>query len=404
MTKKQSKTPNPSEDVPEDVIDAEFEPVEETDTASKQPRQRPAWPLVWGLFIVAILAGGLLGIIGGKIFTAPIAQINDQQLAGKVDIIAKQIEQISQKLQQTETTLANNQTSTGTLQTELTAMAEQLVSLQSETPEPKEQVITVEQIDDVLSRLQKLENRPLPIAGSEGEIDITPLLQPLEQRLNQLENKPDSVTDTSDILDRLQTLEQQETTQTEAVNLGTILNRLTKLEAGIINNDQSAAKKLVLADLKLAAQGSEPFPVQYAAMDLQYAGNSKLQQLSSIAATGAPTRLQLAEQFQSLIPEILRKSTQPADDASLGAKASASLRGLVSVRRTDGKGSELEVTLNQVQSALANDNIDAAISQMQTLSGAAAKASENWLGQAMKRQKLEQVVDGLLKSQAMENK
>jgi len=400
MTKKQSKTPNPSED----VIDAEFEPVEANSGEPKQPRQRPAWPLVWGLFIVAVLAGGLLGIIGGKIFSAPIAQINDQQLAGKVETLTKQIEQISKKTQQAETALAKSQTSAESLQTQVTGLTEQLVAIRSEIPEPQDPVITTEQIDDVLSRLQQLENRPLPIATNEGEIDLTQLLQPFEQRLNQLENKPQSVTDTSDILDRLQTLEQQETTQTKTVNLDAILNRLAKLETGIINNDQSAAKKLVLADLKLAAQGSEPFPVQYAAMDLQYAGNSKLQQLSGIAATGAPTRLQLAEQFQSLIPEILLQAAQPADDAGLGTKAVASLRGLVVVRRTDGKGSELEITLNQVQSALANDNIDAAISQMQTLSGAPAKASENWLGQAIKRQKLEQIVSALLKSQAMESK
>ncbi|MCF6292857.1 MAG: hypothetical protein L3J04_05625 [Robiginitomaculum sp.] len=400
MTKKQSKTPNPSED----VIDAEFEPVEENHSEPKQPRQRPAWPLVWSLFIVAVLAGGLLGIIGGKIFSAPIAQINDQQLASKVETLTKQIEQISQKLQQIESASLQNQTSTETLQTQVKGLTEQLVAIRSEITEPQEAAITTEQIDDVLSRLQKLENRPLPIATNDGEIDLAPLLQPFEQRLNQLENKPQNTVDTTNIFERLQALEQQETTQTKTVNLDTILNRLDSLETGIINNDQSAAKKLVLADLKLAAQGSEPFPVQYAAMDLQYAGNSELQQLSKIAATGAPTRLQLTEQFQSLIPEILLQAAKPADDAGLGAKAAASLRGLVVVRRTDGKGSDLEITLNQAQSALANDDLTTAINKMQTLNGAPAKAGENWLQQAVKRQKLEQVVSALLKQQAMESK
>ncbi|MBL4617359.1 MAG: hypothetical protein JKY46_06655 [Robiginitomaculum sp.] len=399
MTKKQSKTPTP----PEDVIDAEFEPVEESRSEPKQPRQRPAWPLVWGLFIVAIFAGGLLGIIGGKIFNAPTSQINEQQLAGKVDMLTKRTEEISQNLQLAETALAQNKSSAESLQTQVTELTEQLVSLQSSQAEPREVEITTEQVDDILSRLQQLENRPLAIASSAEEIDLAPLLQPFEQRLSQLENKQENVTDTTDILDRLQTLEQQKTMPAKAVNLDEILNRLDSLETGIINNDQSAAKKLVLADLKLAVQGSEPFPVQYAAMDLQYAGNSQLQQLSAIAATGAPTRLQLAEQFQTLIPEILLQVAQPADDAGLGAKAAASLRGLVVVRRTDGKGSLLEITLDQVQNALDNDDLDAAILQMQSLAGAAAKASENWLQQAMKRQKLEQVVNALLNQQATES-
>lgn len=401
MTKKQSETPNSSED----VIDAEFEPVvDETTSAEKAPRQRPAWPLVWNLFIVAILAGGLLGVVGGKIFATPTNQTNNQQLSVKVDGLIKQAGQFSQELQQSKTALMQNETNNKALQTEITAVSEQLTVLQSSQAEPQEIVVTLEQLDNVLSRLQVLENRPLPVATSAGEVDLSPLLEPLRQRLNQLENKPENTNDTTKILARLQALEQQETTQTETVNLEKILSRLAKLETGIINNDQSAAKKLVLADLKLAAQGSDPFPVQYAAMDLQYSNNSYLQQLSDIAATGAPTRLQLSEQFQSLIPKILQQATKPADNAGLGAKAAASLRGLVAVRRTDGKGSDLEITLNHVQTALTNNDLDQAISQMQTLSGATAKTGENWLQQALKRQKIEQTLSTLLNQQAAESK
>jgi hypothetical protein len=399
MTKKQSKNPNP----PEDVIDAEFEPVEESRDAPKQSRHRPAWPLVWGLFIVAVLAGGLLGIIGAKIFAAPIPQTTSSQLDGKSEAFTKQIEQLSQELQQTKNATVQNQTNTETLQTELTAMSEQLVSVQSGLAEPREIGITPEQLDNILSRLRQLESRPLPIAGNESEIDIAPLLQPFEQRLNQLENQPENTDDTTNILERLKMLEQQQNTPTDTVNLETILNRLAKLETGTATSNQSAAKKLVLADLKLAVQGSEPFPVQYAAMDLQYSNNSQLQQLSAIAATGAATRLQLSEQFQTLIPEILLQAAQPADDASLTAKATASLRGLVSVRRTDGKGSELEITLNHVQTALANGDLEQAISHMQSLTDAAAKVSEKWIQQALNRQKIEQTLNTLLNQQAMEN-
>lgn len=392
MTKKQPKKELKSEALAEDVVDAEFEPVEElAREQSSHPRQPAAWPLVWALFAIALFGGGLLGVIGGKVFSGPTSS---GQFETTVRSLSAQLEAAQEQLKASQSQLALNEISTKAQQLELTALSQSLAELASApSAEPG---ISAEQVDAILIRVQQLETRPLPIVSSAGDLDVGAILAPVEQRLADVEALLDNLPDWQA---RFAEITNNPVTPQPDIDVQAIFARLDQLENQTSSKTTHAARKLALADLKLAVQGANPFAVEFAAMQLVSSGDPGLAKISSIAASGAPTRADLANQLQSLIPDILRQVAKPADDASLVTKTGAAFKGLISVRRTDGKGSALEQQLHGIELAMNNDDLAAAISQMQSLEGVALTASESWLSQAKARQKIEQVLAELLREQ-----
>jgi len=387
----------------EDVIDAEFEPVDEAAPKNPPTPSPVGWPLLWTLFVIAIIFGGVFGTIGGKLLstTAPtLPEANTEE----IDNISKQLDAVKQQLQQLQTQItAQNKDSAKNkvaLQQAISANSASITALQDTGLSQQQTAASTQQLQDLIVRIEALESRPEALPLANAEIDIQALLQPLQQQLEALKQRIEAANKTpqanAELETRLQALEMAANSPSNEFDLEQVLARLENIESINRQNDTDAIATLALAELKLAAQGSDPFPVEYAAAKLQFMQHDGLQKLAPIAATGAPTRQQLQLSLQSLIPDLLRAANRADDKASLSQKTGSAIRSLVSIRRTDGKGSALEIKLATAEKLLASGDLASAIKEIDDLKTNQTEASLTWVRAAQNRLRLEQVISDLL--------
>ncbi|VAW00118.1 hypothetical protein MNBD_ALPHA06-419 [hydrothermal vent metagenome] len=387
---------------PEDVIDAEFEPIDEIKD-KKPPRKRAAWPLVWSLFLFSILLGGALGaglaLIGMQKFS-PKPSTDLSAITAQLETMQSQIKSRNQQISLFEQQIAD--------------LADRPVAT---NPDSAQMSLATEQLEQ---RLDALEARPILVSDATGEqtsVDLAPLLA----RITQLENSPAPVVDlsnyakfsdlpetspeTSTALEaRIVALENAPiitgTSQIDAEQLGTLEQRITALETRKDPSSTKARQAMALADLKLSAQGETPFAVAFAKARLQFTNSPALDQLSTIAGTGAPTVASLSQQLTEIIPLILSQANKPAKDASLATKAGAAMRSLVSVRRTDGKGEGLQAQLSIAERKMQTGDLAGAMQVLAQLDGTAAQVAAPWLQAAQNRQQINQSLLRLEQQQA----
>ncbi len=357
----------------EDVIDAEFEPVNEAEQ-TKPKRKRAAWPLVWSLFVLATFFGAALGALGARFLVA--APVSSEPSDTKW---AAQFESVQERVKEQSEELANIQ--------------KQLDAIAADTAAPMD----LELLADLQSRLDALEARLLANFDANGKatFDFTPILD----RLAALENTVHDPVDISaqgaqinDMINRLQVLENGAPTLGDPAMSAELLTRLQKLETKRSGQENQGQQQMALANLKLAAAGPKPFSTELMAARSSFADADTFGVLLKIAPTGAPTLAQLKEQFHDLIPGVLRIANAPAKDASLRDKAKSALGTLVFVRRIDGKGDGVQAQLAKVEMALNADDLTAAIAMAQSINGQENAPLHNWLQSAQNRSRLAQVL------------
>ena len=72
----------------------------------------------------------------------------------------------------------------------------------------------------------------------------------------------------------------------------------------------------------------------------------------------------------------------------------------MSVRRTDGQGSETDAVVARAEKALKTDDLAGAVKEVGTLAGAPADAAAAWLGAARQRLTVEQALSNLAATSA----
>jgi hypothetical protein len=362
---------------------------------------------------LAVFLGGALGVLGAKML-APTAGSDtaqaDPRLAkalDQLDALTTQVQNLEQKSEADIAAEAN------TRATEISAIQARLEALAAQAPEPANGESTLDSASQAAlaalgSRISDLEARPIPVAGdgSEGAVvDLAPIMV----RLATLESNTDKTVDLSDLASltelqaleaRIATLENADTDGANIEQIQALQSRLAALETSEGVSTTKAQRAMVMADLKLAAQGEKPFAVAFAKTRLQFGASKALDQLSPVAGIGAPNLPELSAQLKTLIPTLLREDAKPADDASMATKAGAALRSLVSVRRTDGKGEGLQAELAHAETALQEGDLGTAIAIVSSLQGPAAVAAKAWLTHAKNRQIVLESLDLLEREQA----
>jgi len=172
--------------------------------------------------------------------------------------------------------------------------------------------------------------------------------------------------------------------------------RVAKLEsqdmAGLVRR---AASVLALADLARASEGAGSFQGELTALRIFEPNAPEAIDLARYAKTGAPTTASLADRFTQNADAILVAERQ-ADAQNWLQRLWINLVNLVSVRRVGeiaGDSSEARVARTEVD--LHNGNLDAAVSEVSALKGAARTAAAPWLADAQARLAIIRDVRGL---------
>lgn len=211
----------------------------------------------------------------------------------------------------------------------------------------------------------------------------------LSDRVTALENKP--TPDASAAVAPLAAQVQQLGSRLDQIDA-----RLAQLSHDEAANAESPQRVLMvaLASLGNAVAGSRPFAAELASVEaLGQSHNGwaeALQPLEGPAKAGIPSTAVLAQRFTSdVAPAILRAAaTAPTEHESLGDAMLARLRGLVVVRRVDGRGagsSPTDRAVEEAQAALDKGDLGGAVAALKLLGGAPAAAAQSWLGDAQQR-------------------
>ena len=151
------------------------------------------------------------------------------------------------------------------------------------------------------------------------------------------------------------------------------------------DNARAAAAIALSARLRQTVDVGAPFEHELALLEPLAKSDPRfappVDVLRPIAATGAPSRASLRAEYPAMA-----KAALAADvvDDSVGERALAALKSLVSVRRvgSDVAGETVEARLARAEAALQAGDFTAAVKLVKTFSGKPAEAAKAWLARA----------------------
>ena len=354
-------------------------PAQETPASPQStPAQRSgsSFGLLWGLALLAILIGG--GYATLPLWKMYVPDLNKIAQDGPPAPAPATLAQEMTRLDQSGETTQDVEREREALSSTLNALIERLDSVEQQLTDVRKMVDATALPDEVASANKSL--------------------QQLSGRLMKIEESNEAV---GTVLNRLTRLEKDIADAAEppaemTAAIGKISERLNTLETGGANRsrltlEQSNAQALVLAvgQLRQTLPSGAPY-----AMDLQtllrLGGDdpeiAKLAaELEAHAGSGVPSLKSLSRSYDDLVDEI----TASAPDAEQGffAQTLTRLTSLVRVRRledADGDATSLEGMAARAAQALADGDLQTALTILQGVPNASAGVQE-WIGQAQTR-------------------
>lgn len=269
---------------------------------------------------------------------------------------------------------------------------------------------------ELVSRLSALESRQFPTRPIAEITALKERLAKLEARLANFEvslagtGTPGAVSPL-ELARRLATLETATAPALEALTSATtalttqvdnVAERLVKLESSdLLTLARRASLASSIANLTRAAQGSSPFNTEYDVVFALLPADAHLKDIAPLAAGGLPTTGTLISVFGSTAD-----ASMDAESLSQGktwwTRLWANFSSLVSWRSTvEAAGNSTESRLARAGLRLKAGDLEAAVSELNAIKGAARKPLEPWLTKAAARVRVETAL-AALNTQAIE--
>lgn len=258
--------------------------------------------------------------------------------------------------------------------------------LRTETPAPDLSAIEAE-LGALQAQIAELETADRPM----GEIDTEALLEQLRADIATV-----APSDLSPLQDRLDSIEQTLSSQTDAV--AGAENRLSTLEADLVDlrdlSERRVAEAEAAIDLALARSGLESVraalqtgaPYADALTRLREAEVAVPDALANPAAGGVATVDSLQEQFPTAARSALRVALQDEPADSMVDRFQNFIRAQIGARSTvPREGDDPDAILSRAAAHVEAENIDAALIEIEALPASAQQAMQPWLDQAKAR-------------------
>lgn len=133
-----------------------------------------------------------------------------------------------------------------------------------------------------------------------------------------------------------------------------------------------------------ASRSSGPFEQAHAALAALLPNDPNVAALAPLARTGAPTRIELRDRFERLDNEIIRAAMESQAGAGFWGRIQAALAQWIVVRRAGG-GDTPDAIVTRTEAALASDQLDVAIRELNKLPAAPKRVAQPWIDDATRR-------------------
>ena len=256
------------------------------------------------------------------------------------------------------------------------------------------------QIKGLSQRVDQLE----AVSGGDRQLESSVAaaktgLQNLEQRVAAVEVQSASrrASDAADLQNLQQELARFVATTTDLTNrIGALEHERQSQNTAELRTDAMLA--LLLGQMREAVDQARPFPAEYSAFTTLARDPglaAAAEPLADAARNGVASRAVLVKRLAELAVPVTTAS-EPATEADLGQRVLARLRGLVTIRRTDGAAQiGPEAAVSGAQTALARGDLAGAVAALDALTGASAEAAGPWLRMARERLAVEAALDHL---------
>ena len=217
------------------------------------------------------------------------------------------------------------------------------------------------------ARLDALEQHE---GGAAGAPPDAAALDALAKRIDALEQRPaPGATAGADLQPLADAL------QKTSARLDAIEAQLKTAAAAPPPDTSDLARLAALGGLQAALGAGAPYQDQLALVT-SLGGGEAAQALARDAATGLPSRAQLALQFRTETAPAIRRAAAPASaagDGSLGERTLARIEGLVTIRRVGGGAAASGDPVAAAAAALDAGDLAAAVAALKPLAGAASR-------------------------------
>ena len=133
-----------------------------------------------------------------------------------------------------------------------------------------------------------------------------------------------------------------------------------------------------------AARSSGPFEQAHASLAALLPNDPNVAALEPLSRVGAPTRIELRDQFARLDNEIIRAARQSQAGTGFWGRIQAALAQWIVVRQA-GAGDTPEGIVDRAQQYLAADRLADAIQELNRLPAAPKRAAQTWINDAQRR-------------------
>jgi hypothetical protein len=226
-----------------------------------------------------------------------------------------------------------------------------------------------ERVEDI----EKLLNTPLPIAaaGEAGDAGTVSRVVALQAGLRDVESQ----------------LRQFPSSEQVTALVGEVRRMQEELPA--LAAEARAAGVAARASYAVVAAGeasrsSGPFEQAHAALAALLPDDPNVAALAPLARTGAPTRIELRDRFERLDNEIIRAAMESQAGAGFWGRIQAVLAQWIVVRRAGG-GDTPDAIVTRAEAALASDQLDVAIRELNKLPAAPKRVAQPWIDDATRR-------------------
>jgi hypothetical protein len=249
--------------------------------------------------------------------------------------------------------------------------------LQAASVSGAEAPANVSELDQRLDAIEAIVNAPLAIAASdETGGSATARLFALQAGLRDVEGRLSTMPSTAEV-------------QALVTEVRRLQEELPAVAAEARAAATAARASYAVVAAAEAARSSGPFPQAHAALATLLPNDPNVAALEPLARTGAPTRIELRDQFDRLDNEIIRAARQSQAGGGFWGRIQAALAQWIVVRQSN-TGDTPEGIVERAEQYLASDRLAEAIQELNRLTGASKRAAQPWLNDAQRRLEIDQ--------------
>jgi hypothetical protein len=241
---------------------------------------------------------------------------------------------------------------------------------------------------------------PNAASGPQGGAAVAAVrtdLMAIDARLKALETSVASVASTGDSATVMgQVLGLRESVNTLAARLGdsdpaVLARQVTevresqaRIEKDVLTASTAARAAFAVAAAGEAARSSGPFDQQYASLATLLPDDPNVIALGPLSRTGAPTRVELRDELDTLSKDIIRAARISNAGTGFWGRINAFFAQFITVRRA-GEGETVDGMVERAVRRMGNDDLPGSVAELSRLTGPGAEIAAPWLQRARAR-------------------